>query len=69
MPPSRLWKRQKKSSRNWPKEDLRPFAGEWVALRHGYVVEHDRDLGRLREHPSVRVDDVFFVVPRHRERI
>jgi hypothetical protein len=53
---------------SWPKEGLRPFAGEWVALRHGYVVEHDRDLARLREHPSVRVDDVFFRVPRHRER-
>ena len=52
-----------------PKEDLRPFAGEWVALRHGYVVEHDRDLARLREHPSVRVDDVFFPVSRHREHV
>ena len=52
-----------------PKEDLRPFAGEWVALRHGYIVEHDRDLARLCEHPSVRVDDVFFKVPRHRELV
>ena len=52
-----------------PKEDLGPFAGEWVALRRGYVVEHDRDLGRLREHPSVRVDDVFFRVPRHKEHV
>jgi hypothetical protein len=54
---------------DWPKEDLRPFAGEWVALRHGDVVEHDRDLARLREHPSVRIDDVFFLVPRHRELV
>jgi hypothetical protein len=52
-----------------PKEDLRPFAGEWVALRRGYVVEHDRDLARLREHPAVRDDDVIFPVPRHRELV
>jgi hypothetical protein len=50
-----------------PKEDLRQFAGEWVALRRGYVVEHDLDLARLREHPQVWDDDVFLSVPRRGE--
>jgi hypothetical protein len=50
-----------------PKEDLARFAGEWVALRRGHVVDHDRDLAALRSRPDVRIDDVFLPVPRPRE--
>jgi hypothetical protein len=45
-----------------PKEDLAPYAGQWVALRDGYVVASDIDPGRLREHPDVRDGDVLLPV-------
>jgi hypothetical protein len=51
-----------------PKEDLSPYRGEWVALRKGYVVGHDRELARLTEQPDVRDDDVLWLVPLERER-
>ena len=51
-----------------PKESLAPYRGEWVALRKGYVVGHDRDLARLMEQPDVRDDDLFWPVPLYRER-
>ena len=44
-----------------PKEDLSPYAGQWVALRNGRVVASDIDAARLRQHPLVRDEDV--VVP------
>jgi Family of unknown function (DUF5678) len=47
-----------------PREDLRRFAGEWVALRKGKVVGHDEDLGRLRRRDGARPDDVLIPVPR-----
>jgi hypothetical protein len=32
-----------------PKEDLRPYAGKWVALRDGYVVASADDSVSLRD--------------------
>jgi hypothetical protein len=45
-----------------PKEDLSPYAGQWVALRDGMVVASDIDPMRLRENPDVRGDDVIIPV-------
>lgn len=32
-----------------PKEDLRPYAGKWVALRDGYVIASAEDSVSLRD--------------------
>ena len=49
-----------------PKEDLAPYAGQWVALRKGKVVASDLDPVRLREKKEVKDDDVILPVA-HRE--
>jgi hypothetical protein len=46
-----------------PKEDLTPYAGQWVALRNGRVVAHDIDAVALRANPDVSEDDVLLPVP------
>ena len=48
-----------------PKEDLSPYAGQWVALRNGYVVASALDAVTLRKEANVREDDVLLPVPRH----
>ena len=48
-----------------PKEDLAPYAGQWVALRDGYVVASALDAVTLRQNPEVRDDDVLVPVRRH----
>jgi hypothetical protein len=46
-----------------PKEDLRPYAGKWVALRDGYVVASADDSVSLRDDPAVRESDQLLPVP------
>jgi len=45
-----------------PKEDLAPYAGQWVALRKGRVVASDLDPVRLRQHAKLGDDDVILPV-------
>lgn len=45
-----------------PKEELAPYAGQWVALRDGHVVASDLDPIALREHPDVTEDDILMPV-------
>ena len=47
-----------------PKEDLSSLAGQWVALRAGYVVAYAPTLALLRRRDDVRIDDVFVAIPR-----
>jgi hypothetical protein len=46
-----------------PKEDLSPFAGQWVALRDGRVVASDVSGVALRNNPAVEENDVLVPVP------
>jgi hypothetical protein len=46
-----------------PKEDLRPYAGKWVALRDGHVVASAEDSVSLRDAPTVRESDQLLPVP------
>lgn len=46
-----------------PGEDLKPFEGQWVALRGGRVVAHDLDPVALRERPGVAERDMLLPVP------
>ncbi len=46
-----------------PKEDLRPYAGKWVAIRGGHVVASADDSVSLRDHPDVRSNDELLPVP------
>lgn len=46
-----------------PKEDLRPYAGKWVALRDGYVVASADDSVSLRDDDAVRESDQLLPVP------
>jgi hypothetical protein len=46
-----------------PMEDLREYAGQWVALRDGYFVAVAADPEALRRHSAVRPDDVLLPVP------
>lgn len=45
-----------------PKDDLAPYAGQWVALRDGKVIAHDIDPIRLREQDGVTEEDVILPV-------
>jgi hypothetical protein len=47
-----------------PKDDLKPYAGQWVALREGHVIASDLDAVALRDKPEVRDDDAIIPVPR-----
>ncbi len=44
-------------------EDLKPYAGNWVALRNGKVVASALDSVELRDKPEVLDDDVLMPVP------
>ena len=46
-----------------PKQDLSPYAGQWVALRDGLVVASDLDPVALRDNPVVRASDTLLPVP------
>jgi hypothetical protein len=46
-----------------PKEDLAPYAGQWVALREGRVVANDLDAVALRDSRAVSGDDTLILVP------
>lgn len=48
-----------------PKDDLKPYAGRWVALRDGHVVADALDAITLRDDPTVHDDDMILPVPRH----
>jgi hypothetical protein len=44
-------------------DDLRPYEGQWVAIRNGHAVAHDFDLGRLYQSPDVDPGDLIVAVP------
>jgi hypothetical protein len=46
-----------------PREDLTPYAGQWVALRDGLVVAAELDPLALRHRDDVRDDDILMPVP------
>jgi Family of unknown function (DUF5678) len=46
-----------------PREDLKPYAGQWVALRDGHVVASDLDPVALRDRPDVQDTDTLMPVP------
>ena len=46
-----------------PKEDLTQYAGQWVALRDGYVIANDLDPVALRDRDDVHEDDILIPVP------
>jgi Family of unknown function (DUF5678) len=46
-----------------PKEDLSPYAGQWVALRDGHVVAADLDPVALRDKDEVSETDILMPVP------
>lgn len=46
-----------------PKEDLTPYIGEWVALRHGYVVCNGLSPSELIAHPDYQQGDTLLPVP------
>lgn len=45
------------------REDLREYAGSWVAIRDGKVVASAIDPVELRDAPEVREDDLLMPVP------
>jgi Family of unknown function (DUF5678) len=55
---------EKAQDDSMPKQDLRQFAGKWVALRNGQVVGHHEDLAQLRRREGAQPDDVLLPVPR-----
>jgi hypothetical protein len=46
-----------------PNEDMRPYAGQFVAIRKGCVVAAHFDVRRLVEDPRYREGDVIAPVP------
>ena len=60
---------QHEQDRLTPKDDLRPYAGQWVALRDGHVVAAALSGVALRDDPDVQDDDVFLRVPAHPDSI
>jgi hypothetical protein len=46
-----------------PKDDLTPYAGQWVALRDGHVIASDLDAVALRDNPVVTSEDALQPVP------
>jgi hypothetical protein len=49
----------------YPKEDLSAYRGEWVLLRKGWLVAHDRDVMKLAARPERREGDALAFVPLH----
>jgi len=54
---------EREQQRLLPKEDLAPYAGQWVALRDGRVVAHDLDPVALRDKQEVVETDMLMPVP------
>jgi hypothetical protein len=53
-------------AKHWPKEDLAPYMGRWVAVRNGKVIASDLSLSALQSQAEVKPSDVFMPVPRTR---
>ncbi len=51
------------------REDLRAYAGSWVAIRDGDVVASALDAVELRDMPEVQEDDVLMPVPDRTEGV
>jgi hypothetical protein len=51
------------------REDLTPYAGSWVAIRHGKVVASALDSVELRDTTEVHDDDVLMPVPDRTEGV
>lgn len=54
---------QRQQAQTISREDLRPYAGQWVALRDGKVIASDLDAVALRNRPEVTDDDLLLPVP------
>lgn len=54
---------QRQQDETKPRDDLRDYAGEWVALRDGRVVASNIDAVALRNDPKVRSSDDLLQVP------
>ena len=54
---------QREQQEIMPRDDLRPYEGQWVALRDGHVVASDIDAVALRNNEAVRETDVLIPVP------
>lgn len=54
---------EREQEKTLPKDDLRLYAGQWIALRDGRVVTSAPDPVALRDHPDVRGDDLLTPVP------
>lgn len=54
---------QASQRRGLPKDDLKPYAGRWVALREGYVVASALDPVTVRDDPVVCETDMILLVP------
>lgn len=52
-----------------PKDDLSPYAGQWVALRDGRVIASVLDAVALRDNPVVTSEDTLLPVPSGGERV
>ncbi len=46
-----------------PREDLRPYAGQWIAVRDGHVIAHHGDGYALVDLAAVARDDMVMYVP------
>ena len=57
---------RKAQAKHWPKEDLAPYMGRWVAVRDGKVIASDLSLSALQSQAAVEPSDVFMPVPRTR---
>jgi hypothetical protein len=56
---------KEEQAKSLPREDLAPYAGQWVALREGHVVAADLNPVSLRDKPEVLDTDVLQPVPTH----
>lgn len=54
---------EREQEKRLPKEDLSPYAGQWVAIRGGYVVASDSDPIALRDKPEVQKGDLLMLAP------
>lgn len=45
-----------------PQEDLAPYAGQWVVLRHGHVVAHGPDPAQLAGSADFHAGDILVSV-------
>lgn len=56
---------KREQAKSLPREDLAPYAGQWVALREGVVVAADLNPVSLRDNPAVQASDALQPVPTH----